>query len=108
MSAEKHTPGPKKGVLDAGNDGTGKSIVSFLPLLLELRSDLRTIDNAISTYEQLCLRREWTEQDVTAQQTRVVASIQRRLQKACDRMSIRPRASQLNRAPSVAVREDSR
>lgn len=69
---------------------TGKSEVSFLPTLLQLRSDLRTIQNQIDTYEQICLKGEWTDRDVTQQQARVVAAIQRRLQTACDRLDVSP------------------
>jgi hypothetical protein len=72
------------------DERTGSGEVSYLPILLLLRSDLRTVQNQIDTYEQICLKREWTGQDVTQQQARVVAAIQRRLQAACDRMDVSP------------------
>lgn len=70
------------------------ALPSFLPLLLELRADLRTIENAIDAYEQASFRRDWTGVDVHRQQARAVATIQKRLQKACDRLDILPQERQ--------------
>lgn len=88
MHDGRFTVGPKKDGSADGNDGIG--VVSFLPTLLQLRSDLRTIDNAISAYEQACFRGDFTGARVEADQARAFAIIQKRLQTACDRLDVRP------------------
>jgi hypothetical protein len=65
---------------------TETNLVSYLPMLLLLRSDMQTIVNKIDAYEQLCIRGAWGTEDVSGKQERLVASIQRRLMQAARRV----------------------
>ena len=63
---------------------------SYLPTLLQVRTDLQTALNRIDAYEVLCHRTEWAGVDTTEKQAGAFHTVCARVIAAANRLELRP------------------
>ncbi|WP_353265831.1 hypothetical protein [Gemmatimonas sp.] len=80
------------------------TVTSYLPTLLQVRTDLQTALNRIDAYEVLCHRREWAGVDTEEKQTGAFHTVCARVAQAYNRLDLGP----TDRQKLVKIAEDLR